>query len=182
MKGVKVDFETLKRIKTEAPGIYSKQILGKQQLAKMFGIDRVTLWRIEQSNPSFKRAMTEAYEAQNLLRDEGVEDAYTNKLLKGEGSAADYIFYLCNRLPHRWKNGHYIEHSVHLSDGEAAILAEYADDDESILTKDHQGHSTTPPKNHPQIEHVEFNDPVPSEIKTAAQAELITDSDQDSVL
>jgi len=174
MKGVKVDFETLERIKKEAPEIYSKQILGKQQLAKMYGIDRVTLWRIEKSNPSFKRAMSEAYETQSLLRNEGVEDAFTNKLLKGEGSAADYIFYLCNRLPHRWKNGHYVEHSVQVNDHDAAILANFRSITEGI-----------PERNQPQIEHAasdgEF-DSAPSKIKPKAREKLITDGDQDSVL
>lgn len=31
-----------------------------------------------------------------------VEDAFFKRLMEGSGSAADYIFYLTNRLPNRW--------------------------------------------------------------------------------
>lgn len=46
-------------------------------------------------------ALTKNADSKNV---EDVENAFLGKLNRGEGSCADYAFFLCNRAPERWKH------------------------------------------------------------------------------
>lgn len=72
------------------------------------------LWR--QKNTRIDKYITACLAKQNDKRIDAVEDAHFKKMIDGSGSAADYIFYLCNRRPKKWKrqdNGVYIDQSIH---------------------------------------------------------------------
>ncbi len=45
----------------------------------------------------------------NILRK--IETSLEGRLIDGKASAAELIFYLCNRASQRWKNSYKIEHS-----------------------------------------------------------------------
>jgi len=68
----------------------------------------LNLWR--QKNPRIDRYITVCLVRQNDKRTDAVEDAHFKKMIDGNGSAADYIFYLCNRRPEKWQNRHQFEH------------------------------------------------------------------------
>jgi len=50
------------------------------------------------------------------IAEEKITDAVENKLkdrlLKGEASAAEYIFYLCNRRPDKWKRNALVNNTI----------------------------------------------------------------------
>ena len=96
--------------------------MGKKELAAQFGISRTTLWRLEQKNADLKKTMEEAGKAQEILRNEGVEDTFLKRLLTGTAGPTEYMFYLCNRIPHRWKNKHTVEHSGEVKGGDKITI------------------------------------------------------------
>ena len=63
------------------------------------GIDYTTLYSWEQKDERLKEKIESIIDSRVLV----VEDKLYSRLVKGEASPTEYIFYLCNRAPHRWK-------------------------------------------------------------------------------
>lgn len=59
-------------------------------------------WR--DKTPRIARYINACKERSDNKRTDVVEDAFFKKLASGEGSPTDYIFYLTNRRPERWKH------------------------------------------------------------------------------
>ncbi|MBM4137494.1 MAG: hypothetical protein FJ241_11795 [Nitrospira sp.] len=62
-----------------------------------------------------------------------VENKFEERLLNGEATSAEYIFYLVNRRPDRWKNNYKVEHSGKV-DGEGnKFLIQFINKKEDIV-------------------------------------------------
>ncbi len=65
-------------------------------------VHTVANWR--KTSPRIDRYVKACMERSDDKRTDIVEDAFMKKLASGEGSPTDYIFYLTNRRPKRWKH------------------------------------------------------------------------------
>ena len=63
------------------------------------GIDYTTLYSWEQKDQRLKEKIEGIIDSRVLV----VEDKLYSRLIKGEASPAEYIFYLCNRAQDRWR-------------------------------------------------------------------------------
>ena len=73
-------------------------------IGRTLGKDASTLWRWRQADPVFRRAVEELKEFVDELRVQMVEDAVFERIIRGEASAAEAIFWLKNRAPERWRD------------------------------------------------------------------------------
>lgn len=59
-------------------------------------------------------------------REENVVDSIElkleSRLLRGEGTSAEYIFYLVNRRPQKWQNNYRVEHSGKVNGQEVRVI------------------------------------------------------------
>ena len=73
--------------------------------------DQATIWRWRQADPTFDAAVHDAQKGADHVRGQIVEDSLFSRLTKGTASAVEMIFYLINRVPHRWKHVQRVEHT-----------------------------------------------------------------------
>jgi len=73
--------------------------------------NRSTVWRWRQSDADFDRAVAEAQKHQDSLRIQAIEDSLFDRILMGKASAAETIFWLCNRGGGRWRHVAAVKHS-----------------------------------------------------------------------
>ena len=53
---------------------------------------------------------------------DAVEDKLSDRLVKGEATPTEYIFYLVNRRPKKWQNNYRVEHSGEIKGAEVRII------------------------------------------------------------
>lgn len=101
-----IDEETKRELKKRAVRIYGEQIMSKKQLADRLGISKCTLWRWEykDGDAEFADGMKEAQASQDEQRVDAIESRFTTRLIEGKAHPIEYIFYLTNRAPDRWKD------------------------------------------------------------------------------
>lgn len=66
-------------------------------------------WRNER--PMIERYITTLMQKRDAKIDDAVENKFIDRLLKGEASPVEYMFFLCNRKPHKWQHKHQLEYS-----------------------------------------------------------------------
>ena len=99
--------KTISRLKTIFRSLQSGSSI--VDACRGVGIDYTTLYSWEQKDRRLKEKIENIIDSRVLM----VEDKAYSRLIKGEASPAEYIFYLCNRAPHRWKRDALIEQSQH---------------------------------------------------------------------
>ena len=72
------------------------------------GIDYTTLYSWEQKDQRLKEKIEGIIDSRVLV----VEDKLYSRLVKGEASPAEYIFYLCNRAQDRWKRNALVNNTI----------------------------------------------------------------------
>lgn len=82
-----------------------------QAAARETGIGPATLYRWRDQDEEFDKAVIEAVRTEDSVRVRMVEDSLFAKLIKGDATAAEMIFYLCNRAPERWRHVQRHEHT-----------------------------------------------------------------------
>ena len=81
------------------------------EACRAVGIDYTTLYAWGQKDDRLKNKIESIIDSRVLV----VEDKLYSRLIKGEASPVEYIFYLCNRAPQRWKRQEtVIDQSKHL--------------------------------------------------------------------
>ena len=101
--------------KHEVNRIISEQLRSGNKLAVAISLtplrSKVTYYNWMNANPRLKRWVKALENLCDERRTTIVEDAFFKKLKDGTATAAEYIFYLCNRKSERWQNKHQFEHS-----------------------------------------------------------------------
>jgi len=77
--------------------------------AKKVGSSVTAIWRMRKADKAFDKEIEEWKKQADPFRVEIVEDALFARLAKGKYTAAELIFYLCNRAPHRWRSVQHVE-------------------------------------------------------------------------
>ena len=81
------------------------------EACRAVGIDYTTLYAWGQKDDRLRAKIESIIDSRVLV----VEDKLYSRLIKGEASPVEYIFYLCNRAPQRWKRQEtVIDQSKHL--------------------------------------------------------------------
>jgi transposase-like protein len=80
-------------------------------IADQLGMDERTIYRWRHADPVFDAACATALEQADRVRVHKVEDSLYRRLDEGEASAAEMVFFLCNRAPHRWRHVQTIQHT-----------------------------------------------------------------------
>ena len=80
-------------------------------VADDIGVHPSTVFRWRQDDDEFHQAMSKKTAASDNLRCQAVEDQLFYRLMKGEASPVEMIFFLCNRQPGRWKHVQRVEHT-----------------------------------------------------------------------
>ena len=96
---------------TNMPLEYSKKVMTKTELWRLFGISNGYYYQLKNEHPEFAEAMKKAGDAQWKLRTKVIEDVYFNRLASGRANSSDYQYFLNNRKPDMWKSKDYHEHS-----------------------------------------------------------------------
>ena len=110
-QGVAITPEQIQHIITDMPIEYSKTVMTKTELWRLFGISNSTYYTIKKEHPEFAVAMQAAGEAQWRLRTKHIENVYFRRLADGRANSSDYQYFLNNRNPDFWKSKDYHEHS-----------------------------------------------------------------------
>ena len=79
--------------------------------AEEAGVNASTIWRWRAADAEFDARVKLAITNFDTLRVQLVEDSLFQRLEKGEASAAEVIFFLCNRAPDRWRSVQRLEHT-----------------------------------------------------------------------
>ena len=69
------------------------------------------IWRARTTDPEFDAQVKVVLQDLDGLRVQLVEDGLFDRLERGEASAAEVIFFLCNREPKRWRSVSRLEHT-----------------------------------------------------------------------
>jgi len=73
-------------------------------ICSRMGIDQSTIWRDRQEDEEFDAGVITALKQSDHIRNTTVEDKFFQRLITGEANDTAYFFYLCNRLPKRWRH------------------------------------------------------------------------------
>lgn len=84
----------------------------KGQAAIAVGSSVPTIWRLRQEDPEFDKAVCQIHLDADRKRVEAVEDSLFCRIVAGNASAAETLFYLMNRAPDRWQDKRNVQHSV----------------------------------------------------------------------
>lgn len=79
--------------------------------AEKAGVSTSTVWRWRVADPEFDAKVKIVLTDLDGLRVQLVEDSLFQRLEKGTASAAEVIFFLCNRAPGRWRSVQRLEHT-----------------------------------------------------------------------
>lgn len=97
------------------------------------GIDYTTLYAWELKDERLKEKIESIIDSRVLI----VEDKLYSRLIKGEASPVEYIFYLCNRAPDRWKRQEnaLIDQSQHFHLSVAQQIRQVLNDEDKIINE-----------------------------------------------
>lgn len=85
--------------------LFRTSLFSLQRAAKQAAkVDSSTVWRWRQRDPEFDAAYREAQEHVDGVRLSHVEDTLYQRIVKGDASAAEVIFWLKNRGKQRWRD------------------------------------------------------------------------------
>lgn len=87
----------------------SKGTVSLTAAARDIGKDQATVWRWRQADPDFDADVKEALHERDQIRVELVEDSLFKRLVAGTAAAAEMVFFLANRAPHRWRHVQHIQ-------------------------------------------------------------------------
>lgn len=79
--------------------------------AEEAGVSTSTIWRMRAADPEFDAKVLLVLKDLDGLRVQLVEDSLFQRLQEGKASAAEVIFFLCNRDPKRWRSVQRVEHT-----------------------------------------------------------------------
>ena len=96
--------ERREQVKKRLARLYSQGTYSLTAVCKDAGIAPVTLWRWRQEDPNFEKAFDDAQLPADWIRGLMVEDNLFRRLVEGDASPVEVIFYLTNRLRGRWKH------------------------------------------------------------------------------
>ena len=97
--------------KTEFLVLYGSGTTSLQAAGAAVGKSPATLWRMRQDDPVFDRAVVAVQAAVDAVRAALVEDSLFARIIKGDASAAETIFFLVNRSKGRWRHVQHVKHS-----------------------------------------------------------------------
>lgn len=100
--------KTISRLKTIFRSLQSGSSI--VDACRAVGIDYTTLYSWQQKDQRLKEKIESIIDSRVLV----VEDKLYSRLIKGEASPAEYIFYLTNRAPQRWKRDALVDQSQHI--------------------------------------------------------------------
>lgn len=98
--------ETLARQKSEFLAAFGEGTIALQEATRRIGYSVSAVWRWRQADPEFDRAVTEAQAHADNVRVGLVEDSVFRRIIAGEASPAETIFFLKNRGFPRWRDRH----------------------------------------------------------------------------
>lgn len=78
------------------------------QLSIDLDVSRQTIYRWRREDEKFRAAFDDALKNQDGMRNEAVEDALLERLVSGTAAPLEYIYYLNNRLPERWRDQRHV--------------------------------------------------------------------------
>lgn len=78
-------------------------------VVREIGISEATLWRWRDADSEFDVAVTEALAVRDEMRVKLVEESLFARCVTNAASAAERIFFLVNRAPHRWRSVNRVE-------------------------------------------------------------------------
>lgn len=87
------------------------------------GVTRMTLWRWRQDDPDFNVEVEEAIAAADRIRLMAVEDSMFQRIIGGDATGAETIFWLINRSDGRWKDVRRVVHSGRIFHGVMGAVA-----------------------------------------------------------
>lgn len=79
--------------------------------AQKAGTSASGIWRWRTADAEFDAQVKRTLKDLDGLRVQLVEDGLFGRILRGEASAAEVIFFLCNRAPDRWRSVQRLEHT-----------------------------------------------------------------------
>ena len=91
------------------------------------GIDYTTLYSWEQKDQRLKEKIEGIIDSRVLV----VEDKLYSRLVKGEASPAEYIFYLCNRAQDRWKRNALVNNTI-INQNKLGADGGFSDEDKQL--------------------------------------------------
>lgn len=101
--------QSIKKKKEEFLKYLDDNVTTLREAAEEIGKDESTIWHWRKNDKSFDEAVEEAKFEQDLKRLERVEDSMFKRIVKGEASASETIFWLKNRGRHRWNDRQQID-------------------------------------------------------------------------
>lgn len=107
--GAQAKRQTLKK---EVLRIYSQGLYTLGQACEKAGADRSWIWRLESTDPHFRRELANIRDRIQDVRDEAVEDALFRDAVRGDHKGGERMFYLVNRRPGRWQHITKVRHQV----------------------------------------------------------------------
>lgn len=96
--------KTIKKRKENFLETYKNNVITLEKAANQIGLDQSTVWKYRQKDDEFDKKVEQAKEQQNKKRVDKVEDSMFKRIVKGDATASEVIFYLKNRDPKRWKD------------------------------------------------------------------------------
>jgi transposase-like protein len=84
------------------------------EIAGEVGVDERTIYRWRKADRAFDISCEAALEESDKVRIHKVEDSLYRRLEDGKASAAEMVFYLVNRAPHRWRHVQTVQHTGHV--------------------------------------------------------------------
>ena len=148
-------YKKREQIRIIRAGLEAGNLLGKSiAMSKVKCFQTIDDWRHKPARFSkfwhlrCDRLLTLCQEKSENKRVDAVEDAQFNRLIKGEASPAEYIFYLCNRRKDKWQNNYRVEHSGKIEGGESKFIIinnGKSNEQQSLIAKI-RNHSTAIPE------------------------------------
>ena len=108
-------YKRLEKLKIIRRELENAKCLGAaQRISGLKSPDTLFRWR-KPKGSRIDRYIIACQERSQERRDDAVEDKQFDRLIKGEASPAEYIFYLVNRRPKKWQNNYRVEHSGYIN-------------------------------------------------------------------
>ena len=86
-----------------------EEVMTRDAAASAVGVDRRTVSRWMKQDPEFARTLREVDSRLSAARVVLVEDSMFHRVSTGQATAAETIFWLCNRASDRWRDVRHIE-------------------------------------------------------------------------
>lgn len=107
--------ERVNEIKKEFLNELENNVVSISRAAKNVGSSQASIWRYRQKDDEFDRRVEEAKDKQEEMRVEKVEDSMFRRVLSGDATGGEAIFWLKNRAPDRWSDDPEVEINNNMS-------------------------------------------------------------------